>query len=272
MDPVTSAQYLTMKDSFSRQGVEIEVAYTPAGDVDYIYAVGRLLAMERGDNVERMQRMLPGMRRADPGEQPGVGDFVVLSIDEAEDGYLTVPEALDLIDERLEENPALDDGEPLVTPVHVVHITKICPGVEPEVPSGYPTQPWPAPSQAGGKGVKIGVSDTGLQPNLDDPVRYPWLAGVTGDQEPIGPILSSGLQRIPKYAGHDLRGRCRQMYGARVHGVCQRSLHYVRRRTGVCDHPEARTAHPGAVTGRRVPFCRYLHPQQLGSAQLQRVP
>ena len=202
MDPVTSAQYLTMKDSFSRQGVEIEVAYTPAGDVDYIYAVGRLLAMERDDNVERLQGMLPGMRRADPGEQPEVGDFVVLSIDEAEDGYLTVPEALELIDERLEENPALDDGEPLLTPVHVVHITKICPGVEPEVPSGYPTQPWPAPSQAGGKGVKIGVSDTGLQPNIDNPVRYPWLADVTGDQEPVGPILPSGLQRIPKYAGH----------------------------------------------------------------------
>ena len=42
MDPVTSAQYLILKDSFARKGVEIEAALTPAGDIDYIYVVGRL--------------------------------------------------------------------------------------------------------------------------------------------------------------------------------------------------------------------------------------
>ena len=36
MDRVTSAQYLTMKDSFSREGINIDVAYTPAGDLEHI--------------------------------------------------------------------------------------------------------------------------------------------------------------------------------------------------------------------------------------------
>lgn len=203
MDRVTSAQYLTMKDSFSRENIDIEVAYTPAGDVDHIYNVGRLLAMDRGDNVQRLQAALPGLRRADAAEQPGTGDLVLLSIDEAEGGNLTVSEALELIDERLEDNPALAGDEPLAGPVHVVHITKICPAGEPEVPSGYPTQPWPRPRPAGqGRGsVLIGVSDTGLLQNLDL-TRYPWLARVSGESDPLGPILPGGQPSIPQYAGH----------------------------------------------------------------------
>ena len=71
MDPVTSAQYQMMKDSFSRQGTEIEVAYTPAGGVHHIHAAGRLLAVDRDDNVQRLQAALPGLRRAESSEQPG---------------------------------------------------------------------------------------------------------------------------------------------------------------------------------------------------------
>ena len=41
MDPVTSSQFLVLKDSFARKGVNIEAALTPAGDIDYIYVVGR---------------------------------------------------------------------------------------------------------------------------------------------------------------------------------------------------------------------------------------
>jgi hypothetical protein len=198
MDLVTSAQYLTLKDSFARQGIDIDVAYTPAGEIDYIYEVGRLLAVDRADNVDRMLDVLRGSRRADPGEQPNVGDLAVLSIDGAEEGFLTVPEAMELIDESFEDNRA----EPWCTPVHVVHITKICPAGEPEVPSGYPTTPWPAPNQAHGSNpVKVGVSDTGLQPNLD-PGQYPWLADVTGEPEPVGPTLRGGQRSIRQYEGH----------------------------------------------------------------------
>jgi subtilisin family serine protease len=205
MDPVTSSQYIQLKDAFAREGIEIEVASTPGGGLDYLYAVGLLLAVDRDDNVERLQAVLPGLRRTDPDEHPQVGDLVVLStdevsIDEADVGSMTVLEVLDLIDERLEDNPGPAGGEPLATPVHIVHLAKVCQAGEPEVPSGYPTQPWPAPSQAGGgTGVTIAASDTGLQPDLD---QYPWLTRVRGDPEPPGSKLPSGLQRIRKYAGH----------------------------------------------------------------------
>ncbi len=204
MDRVTSAQYLAMKDSFSREGINIDVAYTPAGNLEHIHATGRLLAVDRGDNIQRLQAALPGLRPADPGEQPGIGDLVLLSIDEADEGTLTVPEALDLIDERLgADNPALTDGEPLAGPVHIVHITRVCPAGEPEVPSGYPAQPWPAPGPAGEghNGVRLGVSDTGLLEDLDL-ARHPWLAGVTGETDPLGPVLPGGQRSIPQYAGH----------------------------------------------------------------------
>ena len=80
-----------------------------------------------------------------------------------------------------------------------MHISKITPAGEPEVPSGYPTQPWPAPPPTGGNCTKIGISDTGLQPNLR---QYPWMTNVTGEDEPLGPVLPNGLRRIPTYAGH----------------------------------------------------------------------
>lgn len=205
MDAVFDAQYRTMKDSFSREGIEIEVSYTPAGEVDHMYLVGRLLAVDSGDTVARLEAVLPGLRRVDPTAQPGSGELVALSIDDVEGGYLTVPEALDLVDESLGDgNPALaEGGEPLVTPIHIVHITRICPAVEPAVPSGYPTQPWPAPRPAGEAqgGVRLGVCDTGLLQQLD-PARYPWLAGVAGEPDPLGPTLPSGLPHIPEFAGH----------------------------------------------------------------------
>lgn len=204
MDTVYSAQYLTMKDSFTREGINIEVAYTPAGDAHHVHASGRLLAVDRDDNIQRLQEALPGLRRADPDEQPQIGDLVVLSIDDVEGGHLTVPEALDLIDDQLgNDNPALDGGEPLVTPVHIVHITKLCPAGEPQVPSGYPAQPWPPPVSAAEarRDVKLGICDTGYLENLDH-ARYPWLANVDGEADPLGLTLPGDRQSIPQYAGH----------------------------------------------------------------------
>lgn len=202
MDAVFDAQFRTIKDTFARRGIEIAAAYTPAGDVDYVYRVGRLLTVGGDDNLSRLDRLLPGVRRADEEEQPR-GDLVVLATDRLERGRLAVPEVLDVIDADLGDDNPGQRGEPQFTPVHVTHVTRLCPAVEPEVPGGRPDQPWPPPrpaTQPAGD-VLIGVSDTGLLEHLD-PARYPWLAGVGGEPDLLDPPGPSGLPHIPQFTGH----------------------------------------------------------------------
>lgn len=212
MSAVFDSQFLDMRAAFARDGIDIQVAYTPAGEDDYLYVAGRLLAVDDPGTVRRLGEVLPGIRRAGQHEQPSAGGLVVLSIDELEQGYLTVPESLDIIDERLgEESPARRGGVPVVTPVHVMHITaRLCQAAEPEVPcccqagraGDEPVRPCPPPVEDGGEGVRIGVCDTGLLQHPDVTRPWPWLAGVTGDPDPPGVILSGGARDIPKYHGH----------------------------------------------------------------------
>ena len=198
MDKVTTRQYHYMKDMFARQGTEIGIAYTPAGDIDYMYEVGTLLALDRDDNVGRLQRELPRLSRT----RRVVGDLVALSIDDVADDFLTVPGTLDRLEEGLGK-----PGRPVGSlveygPNHVFHIAKICPAGEPEVPSGYPTQPWPpATTHARKHGATVLVVDTGLLENID-PVRYPWLKDVEGDPDKLGPMLAGNVRSIPQYVGH----------------------------------------------------------------------
>lgn len=209
MDSVTAAQYLIMKDSFARRGIQIDVAYTQAGEVDYMYVTGQLLALDRGDNIQRIQQALGGGRRVELPGQSRLGDLAVLEIDDdvyRREGYLTVPQALDLIEDRLETNKFARRGElPPASPVHIMHIAKICPANEPEVPCGCessPAQPCPPVTPGdGGTGVRLGVCDTGLLENLDL-AQVPWLDGVTGEPDQLGPMLPGGQLNIPEYAGH----------------------------------------------------------------------
>ena len=204
MVAVFDAQFRIIKDAFARQRIEIEVAYTAGGDVDYVYQAGRLLAVEANDNLGRLAELLPGIRRvSDPDDQPG-GNLVAFSIEQLEGGHLTVPEALDVLDARLgANNPAFGEGGfPLATPNHMLHIARLCSAVEPEVPSGGPTQPFPPPRPPGEpvREVAIGVCDTGL---LQPPAgQHSWLDGVNGEPDLLGPTLPSGLSRIPAFAGH----------------------------------------------------------------------
>src|SRR5205814_3065751 len=117
----------------------------------YIYERGHLLAMDDDETFARLERILPRLRRTDPETRPRSAGLVVLSLSEVNGGNLTVPQALDRIDEELgDDNPAFaEGGAPIASPVHIMHISKICPADEPEVPSGYPAQPWPGPSPAG---------------------------------------------------------------------------------------------------------------------------
>jgi Subtilase family len=213
MDPVTSAQFLTIKEAFARRGIQIEAAHRRNGDIEYIYEVGRLLT--RAGTVGRLQGLMSGLEVAGDDEQPGVSDLVMLSIDQAsieraDAGSVTVPQVLDFLDEQLPDNPGPRGGEPLVTPAHIMYVTKCCPAGEPEVPSGYPTDPWPPPNPAGGgAGVKIGLCDDGLQWNAA--TAHPWMANVVpgvipADLEVPGPTLPTGEQAIPKYAAHGTFG------------------------------------------------------------------
>jgi hypothetical protein len=219
MDLVTSAQYQTLKESFPRDGgAAIEAEYTPAGDIDYMYGVDQLLTVDDSAYIDQLGRELPELRVDE--RAPRAGGLVTLNIDRVRDrdGSMTVPEAMRLLEERLgdglrdtEGRLRLAEGDegtrpeippPLVTPNYVNHITKICPAGEPEVPSGYPTRPWPPQvSGSGGNGVRLLVVDTGLLENLDFN-RYDWLDGVTGEPDELGPILPGGQLHIPQYAGH----------------------------------------------------------------------
>ena len=51
-DSIFSSQFHEMRDAFAREGIAIEVAYTPSGRADYMYEAGRLLA--RAEVVGRL--------------------------------------------------------------------------------------------------------------------------------------------------------------------------------------------------------------------------
>ena len=203
MDTVFDAQFLNLKNSFASQNIEVAVSYTPAGDVNYIYEVDRALTVNITGAFARLQELLPGLYPVERDFERRSDGLVVLGTDRVGSGNLTVPQVMDLLDERLgADNPARRGENPLMTPAHIHHITRICPADEPEVPSGYPTQPWPPPSGGGGKryDVQIGVSDTGL---LDGAaVQHSWLTGVSGEEDPLGPVQPNGEPLIPEYAGH----------------------------------------------------------------------
>jgi hypothetical protein len=218
MDQVFDSQFQAMQAAFARDGIRIQIAYTPDGRPDYLYVADRLLAQT--SIVTQIRELLPG---AEEAERTRLDGLTVLSIAHLEGGYRTVPEALDFLDAELapvvilrsdenpDEMPPAPGGIPLVTPVHVLHLAgRICPAGEPEVPcccaadGMCPPCPPAAPGVAG-TGPLVGICDTGL---LADIAGAPWLAGVTGDLDPLGPLLASfppipgGLHDIPQYTGH----------------------------------------------------------------------
>jgi hypothetical protein len=240
MDQIFDSQFLAMRSAFARDGITVEIAYSPSGQANYIYQTGRLL-VDVGrypEIVARIRQLLPGTVPAGRREQLTSPGLEVLSIEQLDNGYLSVPDALDLLDdelaeyfrhggkgdERAERLRTSGDYSP-ATPVHVQHLAqnsasssgRICPATEPEVPyccgpAGGDCPPdlpcGPCPAQApgdAGAGVLIGVCDTGL---LASSAGVPWLANVTGVDDPLGPLLAGvppippGLHAIPQYTGH----------------------------------------------------------------------
>jgi subtilisin family serine protease len=170
MDQIFDSQFIAMQAAFARNGIGIEIAYSPNGQASYMYQTGRLLVDARyPDIVGVIETALNDkVPPADKGEQPASPYLRVLSIDDLKNGSISVPDALDLIDAELgrrgghgdqgDDDGKLDDGElddaedyeelarsgeySPVTPVHVLHLAqngssasgRICPATEPEVP------------------------------------------------------------------------------------------------------------------------------------------
>lgn len=218
---VFDSQFLPMKVAFAREGSDIEVAYKADGEPDYLYQPGRLLAVDDSVTLRRVGEVLQGVSRAPDEEQPAMPGLVILSIDSLAHGYLTVPQAMDVIDAEFGGDKRPRSGQEDVAPVHGLHVTsdgRLCAATEPEVPCccgeepAEPCPPCPPVAASGGEGVLIGMCDTGLLSSLDLS-QVSWLAGVTGDLDPLGPVLPGGVLDIPKYAGHGTFGagvaRCR---------------------------------------------------------------
>jgi Subtilase family len=209
MDAIFEAQFRLIREEFAEEGVRIDVALRPDGETAYIYQVGRLLALDQGGAVARIQEILPGTRRTD---EVAPGDLVVLTIEHLDHGSLSVPDALDVIDTALSKYPSARDdrGRLPVTPNHVAHLTRLCPADEPELPTGTNPAtgtnpgPWPPPCPAGqcpGQ-AQIYVIDSGLMEDFDV-ANYPWMTGVKGEPDPLGTLQPSGKRLIDgTYEGH----------------------------------------------------------------------
>src|SRR5215831_8395250 len=202
MDPVFDAQLHMVRESFAREGIRIGVAYRHDGEPDYLYERGHLLIADTGDNFQRLEGVLRGLRRTDPETRPRTGDLVAVSLADVEEGTLTVPEAMARIGDGIgHENLIMaEGGVRWVTPVSILSIQRLCAPTEPSVPCECPPEPCPGPCPAGEAQheVKIGVSDTGLV----KPQAQAWLAGVDGDDDPQVQTLPSGQQIIREYGGH----------------------------------------------------------------------
>lgn len=182
-----------IRDAFDGR---VEMARDERGDMDYMYEQGVILVrdpylrdvlvflhgLEQVRSQQREQVAAIGPVPEAEGVLPGV---TLLRLPTG----LSVPAALDAVDERF--------GPGIATPNHVLSITPVwpCPATEPEpVPLG--SQPDPGVCEGGGSGVFIYVADTGL---LRSAHRHPWLAGVTGEEDPPGGIPVSPIIR---YTGH----------------------------------------------------------------------
>jgi hypothetical protein len=195
MDPVFDAHYQIVQDAFAQAGIDLEIAYTPSGDVDYIYERGRLLVAAPETNFSLLTDRLAGAEVVGRSER-----MAIVSIDNLRDGFLTVPDALALLDPVFHRD--LRAGQtPTASPNHLFHVERLCSAIEPEVPSG-PPRPWPPRREPADdeQPVRIGLVDTGLIQPVDP--RLTWLSGVDGENDPLGLVLPGGLRLIPPFAGH----------------------------------------------------------------------
>ena len=189
---------------FRAHGIAVGVVYADGG-IGYLYAENQILVPD--EYLREVVTLLWRDRDANPPAaevadriaadrvERVIAGLVLLRLDGS--GY-SVPEALDLVDERL--------GEGIATPDHVFTVageTSICPATEP-VPGYDGIEPTPPVCRTdAGAGVRIYAADTGLLTNAA--AGHPWLAGVNGEEDPNtppAPTSSTPLPPIKPYSGH----------------------------------------------------------------------
>lgn len=146
----------------------------------YLYRPGSLLVLEAA--VERVAPRVPGFSVVGPA-----GRGVVLA---------SADESVDL--QPLIERLVAELG-PVVSPTHCAHVSPggMCPADDPKEYSGQ-RRPWPqAMGEGDGRGVRVGVIDTGLLPQQE---ANRWIRGVTGDRDDPDEVPNDGY--IDYYAGH----------------------------------------------------------------------
>jgi len=196
MDAVFDAHFRIIQDAFGRQGTRLGLAYAENGDVDYIYEEGFLLVARRDGNVDRFSPLL----RSDAPDPEQHETFVRVALADLNDSFPSVPDALARLDGEF--NAGVPRGAaPLLAPNHLWHVERLCSAIEPEVVTGT-DQPFPPPRQGaeGEQAVGVALVDNGLVP--DSPNAHPWLAGVQGEDDPVGPVLPDGQQLIEPFHGH----------------------------------------------------------------------
>lgn len=199
-DAVFRAQFRTLEAAFRGADLDVRVEPYVERDVHYQYVPGRVqLRNTTAEDAERLriaERLLPGARIVgrDDGARVPASISLVLFGGEGDD-ELTVPDALDRLDAEL--------GRGVATPDHVLSIAggvSNCPGTEPDpVPSpGYGPHPAVADEPGLGKGVRIGVPDSGFVPGTG----HAWLAGgVDGERDP-NVDTATAPPTLHAYAGH----------------------------------------------------------------------
>jgi hypothetical protein len=198
MSGVFDAHYRVIQEAFAREGIRLAIAYQPNGEVDYIYERDRLLFRQGIGAAERITTLLPGAVIHEESE-----DSATVSIENLRDGFIGVPEALDLLDREF-NGDVVPGQTPGVSPNHLMHIERLCAAIEPEPVCGSsdPLQPCPPPRVADPdeRPVKVGLVDSGLIHPVD--ARLTWLQGVTGDADPVITLFPGNRRLIPPFAGH----------------------------------------------------------------------
>lgn len=166
------------------QQIEVKAARDANGDIEFLYQEEVILVQDA--YLGEVRRIL-GSEVNTQGVIAGV-TLVFL-------GRARIRAALDAVD-------AIDAelGAGAASPVHIFSITPVthCPATEPEEVPDH-SLPDPGVCEGGGGGLLIDVPDSGL---LADAASHPWLAGVTGQRDPLPAPTSSGEVIIPGYAGH----------------------------------------------------------------------